>query len=85
MTSGLLTLLPELVELAVFGLGSLVLSGVGVYIEQFALSMVGSGQPELSVWAAVMGAMAFGFSYLLATDQFRPRLQRFLDANADRQ
>ena len=82
MTSGLIALLPELVELAVFGVGSLLLSGVGVYVERFALSMIESGQLELGAWAAVMGAVAFGFAYLLATDQFRPRVARLLDADA---
>lgn len=83
MNSGLLTLLPELVELAVFGLGTLLLSGVGVYVERFALSMVESGQWELGAWAAVMGVVAFGFSYLLATDEFRPRLRRVLASDAE--
>jgi hypothetical protein len=82
MTNGLLALVPELVELLVFGVGAVALSGLGVYVERFALSMFESGQVELGAWAAVMGAVAFGFSYLLATDQFGPRLRRLL-ADAD--
>lgn len=82
MTSGLLALLPELLEVLLFGTGTVLLSGIGLYVERFALSMVEGGQLELGVWAAVMGVVAFGFAYLLATDQFRPRVAKLLDADA---
>jgi uncharacterized membrane protein YczE len=65
-----------------FGIGTVLLSGVGLYVERFALSMVESGQFELGAWAAVMGAVAFGFAYLLATDQFRPRVAELLASDA---
>lgn len=83
MTSGLLALLPELLEALLFGIGTVLLSGVGVYAEQFALSMVEGGQLGLGAWAAVMGAVAFGFAYLLATDQFRPRVAALLGVDAE--
>ncbi|ELZ33467.1 hypothetical protein C474_05285 [Halogeometricum pallidum JCM 14848] len=82
MTSGLLALLPELVEVLLFGTGTVLLSGVGLYVERFALSMVEGGQLGLGAWAAVMGAVAFGFAYLLATDKFRPRVAKLLGADA---
>ncbi|SFR53105.1 hypothetical protein [Halogeometricum limi] len=85
MSSGLLAMLPEVLELLFFGVGTVALSGVGLYAERFALSLLESGQVKLSAWAALMGAVAFGFAYLLATDQFRPRLRRLLGADAKRQ
>ncbi|MDS0299619.1 hypothetical protein NDI76_12790 [Halogeometricum sp. S1BR25-6] len=82
MANGLLALVPELVEVLLFGIGTVLLSGVGIYAERFALSMVEGGQLGLGAWAAVMGAVAFGFAYLLATDQFRPRVAELLGSDA---
>ena len=75
MTSAILGLLPELVELLFFGLGSVLLTGVGVYVEEIALATVQAGKPELGAWFAVMGAMAFYFGpYLMGYDELRPRI-----------
>ncbi|QZP39263.1 hypothetical protein [Halobaculum magnesiiphilum] len=64
-----LEILPELLELVVFGLGSAGLSVAGLYIEQFALTTAQSGQTLLAGWAAVIGCVVLVFAYLLATDK----------------
>ncbi|WP_251329212.1 hypothetical protein [Haloplanus pelagicus] len=74
MTTTLLELLPELLELLVFGLGSVGLSVAGLYIERFALATVESGHVKLGAWIGFMGVMAFYFAYLMSTDKFRPKL-----------
>jgi hypothetical protein len=67
-------LLGLLLELLLFGVGSVGLSVFGLYIERFALATIESGNVKLGAWMAVMGAMAFYFAYLLSTDKFRPKL-----------
>ncbi|RDI71147.1 hypothetical protein [Halopelagius longus] len=74
MTTALLELLPELLELLVYGTGSLGLSAAALYAESFAVATAQGGQPKLGAWAAVMGAVALSFAYLLATDKLRPKL-----------
>ena len=74
MSTALLGLLPELLELLLFGVGSVGLSVAGLYIEQFALATIESGNVKLGAWMAFMGAMAFYFAYLMSTDKFRPKL-----------
>jgi len=74
MNTALLELFPELLELLVFGLGSVGLSIAGLYIERFALATVESGNAKLGAWLAFMGFMAFYFAYLMSTDKFRPKL-----------
>jgi len=74
MNSTLLELLPELLELLAFGLGSVGLSVAGLYIERFALVTVESGHAKLGAWMAFMGLMSFYFAYLMSTDKFRPKL-----------
>ena len=74
MSTALLGLHPELLELLLFGVGSVGLSVAGLYIEQFALATIESGNVNLGAWMAFMGAMAFYFAYLMSTDKFRPKL-----------
>jgi hypothetical protein len=74
MSTALLGLLPELLELLLFGVGSVGLSVAGLYIERFALATIESGNVKLGAWMAFMGAMAFYFAYLMSTDKFRPKL-----------
>ena len=74
MLAELLELLPELLGLGFFGLGTVALSAAGVYAERVALATVQSGQSALGAWIAFMGVMAFFFAYLMATDKLRPRL-----------
>ncbi|ELZ81950.1 hypothetical protein C453_18079 [Haloferax elongans ATCC BAA-1513] len=68
-------LLPDILELLVFGVGSAALSLVGAYIEQFALLSVQHGNLGLGAWAVVMGLVALYFAYLLGTDKFHPKLR----------
>lgn len=74
MDSTLLEVLPEVLELAFFGIRSLVLSVGGVYLERFALLTANDGQVALGGWVALMGLMAFYFAYLLLTDKFQSKL-----------
>lgn len=71
MTTALLELLPELLF---YGTGSLGLSAAALYAESFAVATARGGHPKLGAWAAVMGAVALAFAYLLATDKLRPKL-----------
>jgi hypothetical protein len=74
MKSSILELLPELVELLVFGVGATGLTLVGGYIERFALLTVQSGEVALGLWAVVMGAVCFAFAYFLTMDRVVPTL-----------
>jgi hypothetical protein len=68
-------LVVELVEVVFFALGTAVLSGVGVYLEEFALSTALTGEPLLGAWIGLMGLMAFYFGpYLMGYDELRPRV-----------
>ena len=77
MQSSLLELLPLLAELAFFGLSSLGLTVAGAYIERFAFTTIRSGSVELGAVTGLMGLVVLGFGYLVATDQFVPRLGEF--------
>ncbi len=74
MSTSVLTLLPELVELLLFSLGSLGLSVAGVYIERFALSTLQTGDPVTAAWAGVIGGVALVVAYFLATDKVAGKL-----------
>jgi len=81
MLSTLLELWPALVELFFYAAGTVVLSGLGVYLEEFALETAAGGQMALGAWLAVMGAMAFYFGlYLLGYTELRPRLLGFRES-----
>lgn len=69
MTTSIAVLLPELLELLLFSLGSLGLSVAGVYIERFALSTLQTGDPVTAAWAGVIGGVALVVAYFLATDK----------------
>ncbi|MFB6250649.1 MAG: hypothetical protein ABEI27_03000 [Halobellus sp.] len=77
MSSSVLELAPELVEVFVFGLGSAGFSVVGAYIGQFALAMAQHGEPKLGLWAAVIGAVALYFACYLAADKVVPAWAEF--------
>lgn len=76
-------LLVELLEVLFFSVATVVLSGVGVFLEEFALATVSTGEPLLGAWIGLMGLMAFYFGpYLMGYDELRPRivaLRRKLD------
>lgn len=74
MSSSLVGLLPEMLEVALFGLGGTLLSFAGTYIEQFAVHTATQGQTVLGAWAGFIGLLAFFFAYLLITDTVLPRL-----------
>ncbi|MFW5918551.1 MAG: hypothetical protein ACOCR0_03605 [Haloferacaceae archaeon] len=80
-------LLIELVEILFFAAGTVALSGVGVVLEEFALTTALTGDPLLGAWVGLMGLMAFYFGpYLMGYDELRPRvaaLRRTLAATTD--
>jgi hypothetical protein len=80
MRPPLAELLPDFLELLVFGLGSAALSVAGAYIERFALLTLEHGNLEIGVWAVVMGAMALYFAYTIGTDKFHPKLREVRSA-----
>ncbi|AFK19650.1 hypothetical protein E6P09_01925 [Haloferax mediterranei ATCC 33500] len=75
MRLSIVELLPDLLELSVFGVGSAGLSVAGAYIERFGLLTVEHGNTELGAWAVVMGLAVLYFAYLLGTDKFWPKLR----------
>ncbi|GGL31088.1 hypothetical protein GCM10009037_13530 [Halarchaeum grantii] len=74
MVTPLLESLPELLEVAVFGIGSLLLSVGGLALERFALVAAESGRLPIGVWATVLGLVAITVAYLVARDRVRPRV-----------
>lgn len=75
MPLSIVELLPDLLELSVFGAGSAVLSLAGAYIERFGLLTVEHGNTDLGAWAVVMGLAVLYFAYLVGTDKFWPKLR----------
>lgn len=74
-------LLLELLEIGGFAVGTVVLSAVGVYLEELSIETVAAGQPKLALWLAAMGALAFYFGpYLMGYTELRPRLARLRNA-----
>ena len=63
MNSSVLEVLPEIIEVALFGIGGAVLSLVGTYIEQVAVQTATDGQTALGVWVGFIGLLAF-FSHI---------------------
>ena len=78
----ILELLPELVEVLFFGLGTAVLSIAGTYLERLAFIMLQSGDQTMGLWAGVMGAVVLTFAYLIGTDKFATKLKQ-LKRSAD--
>ncbi|MFB6108760.1 MAG: hypothetical protein ABEJ82_07970 [Haloplanus sp.] len=72
-------LVPALLEVVAFAVGTAGLASLGAYTERFALVTVQSGEPKLGAWVALMGAMAFYFAYLMATDKLRPGVASLRD------
>lgn len=65
----------ELLDLAAYGLASLLVSGLGIGIERDAVVNLLAGAPMLGLWELFMGAIAIYVGvYLLAFGEVRPRL-----------
>jgi hypothetical protein len=69
MNAELLELLPELLELTVLGAGTVGLTIVGAFIEQFALATAQHGDVTIGAWAALIGTAALYLAFMLATDK----------------
>ena len=65
----------ELLDLAVYALASLLVSGLGIGIERAAVQNLLAGAPMLGLWELFMGAIAIYVGlYLLGYGEVRPRL-----------
>ncbi|MEF8786308.1 MAG: hypothetical protein V5A45_10280 [Haloarculaceae archaeon] len=78
-----LELLPEMVELVIFGIGTVVLSLASAYIELFAFATAQSGNTTLGLWAAVVGVVLLAFAYFLGTDKFVVGIREFKQTTGD--
>ncbi|MFB6309150.1 MAG: hypothetical protein ABEH35_07455 [Haloarculaceae archaeon] len=67
-TSG--ELLLSALEVIGYGVGSLLLSGLGVYIEENALTAIAAGRLGLGMWMVFMGVIGLYAGYMIATDRF---------------
>jgi len=72
-----LEILPELLELVVFSLGSAGLSVAGLFIEHFALTSAQTGRTVIAVWAAGFGCVVLAFAYFMATDKAAHSFAKF--------
>lgn len=82
-TTPVLEALPEIIELALWGIGSIALAALGTFIERFAVLTVLEGPLALGGWFAFMGTMAFIFAYMLFTDKFQSKLASFRSIATD--
>ena len=73
--SGLNELLPELVELVGFAVGSVLLTALGVLAEQAGLQELGLGHQTLGLWLLFVGALLLyaGF-YQMGVKEFLRRV-----------
>jgi len=74
MIPELLEQLPELLELTVLGAGTVGLTIVGAFIEQFALATAQHGDVTIGAWAALIGTGALYLAFTLATDKLPNQL-----------
>jgi hypothetical protein len=75
MRTSVTDVLPELLDLVLYGGLSVAFSVAGVYIERFAMATLQGGDTMLGLWAVVVGLLAFVFAYVFTT-------QHVLDAVA---
>ncbi len=78
-----LELLPELVEVVIFGVGTVVLSLASAYMELFAIATVQGGDMKLGLWAGVVGVVLLTFAYLVGTDKFAAKVRKFRQTTGD--
>lgn len=74
MTATLVEVFPAVVETLVYGVGSLLFSVLGIYLENLALETVSEGKLGLGVWMLLMGVVALLMAMLVVTDKFYPKL-----------
>lgn len=76
--------LNELPVLALYALGSGLLSFVGLELERLGLASLGAGEFVLGGWFLLMGGVALYIGlYAIAYNELRPRLRELLAAGGD--
>lgn len=79
MHESLVDLLPEIATTLFYGVGALVLSGVGVVLEQFGLRTAATGEPMLGAWIGLFGlVMLYLGAYAMGYRDFLPRARALL-------
>jgi Ni,Fe-hydrogenase I cytochrome b subunit len=68
MSVTFLEVLPAVLELLAYSIGSLVLSGAGFYIETTAYNTLIGGETTLGLWLGFVGAIALYAGLRLARD-----------------
>ena len=74
MYESLLDLGGEALSVAVYAVGTLVLSALGIFAEYSSLQQFLGGEPLLAGWFAFMGVVAFAFAANLGREKLLPLL-----------
>ena len=64
----------ELASIAVYAVGTLALSVVGVFAEYNGVQQLLGGEQVLAGWFGLMGAIALAFAWSLGREKLLPRL-----------
>jgi hypothetical protein len=79
MHSEFVELLVEVLAVAAYAVGTVLLTGLAVAIEQLGLETLAAGQPLHAAWLLFMGVMALFFGpYALGYRHFVPSARRLL-------
>jgi hypothetical protein len=79
MHESLVELLPEILATLFYGIGALVLSGVGVVLEQAGLRTATAGEPLLGAWIGLFGLVVLYLgAYAMGYRDFLPRARALL-------
>jgi hypothetical protein len=79
MQSTLLELVPELLAVVAYAVGTAVLTALAVVIEQFGFETLAAGEPMHAAWLIFMGVMALFFGpYALGYRHLLPSVRRLL-------
>lgn len=70
MREGLLELLLQIALLAIYGIGAVLASLVGLFIEYQSYLQITAGEYQLAAWMAVIGAVVLYFGYQLFREKF---------------
>lgn len=79
-----LELIRELAEILVFGVGTTILSALGVRIELLAATAATAGDTTFGLWLCLLGGVAFYFGlYAMGLTELLPRLRLVVTRRAE--